>query len=561
MNKFFKYIAPATLLLLTVGATSCTKDLNVEPIDPSLQFDVTPEQLINKCYGNFALAGNGGADGDCDVDGIDGGTSGLYRQMWNSNELTTDEAICGWGDEGIPEFCHNSYDATHPMLRGYYYRLTTGIMFDNQYLTEFRDYNKTMSAEVRFLRAMNYYLLLDAFGNVPFKTDISTDKAPRIERAELFKFIEKELKTIVGESVEGAENADEVLADPQPKKEGQAGFGRVDKAAAWLLLARMYLNAEVYTGTARWADAATYAKKVMDSPYVLLTNGSSKEVNGETWDWTPYQMLFMGDNGKTDAAYEGIFTLLSDSRRTTSWGVSLYLIASTFDGDMHAHPYLPDPVNGVTGQAWSGNRARPELVRLFFPNDDAPDAAQYEVAQFAGDDRALFYTEGRKLNVEDESVFTNGFAVAKFNNFTTDGSAVGAGDNRMPNMNVFMMRKAEAYLTYAEALARQNGGIAPAEALAALNVLRNRAHASVLSSANLNTILDEWGREFFFEGRRRIDLVRHNKFGGNTGYNWQWKGGVYAGRNFDAYRNIFDIPQSDIIANNNLQHNPGYPLK
>ena len=187
--------------------------------------------------------------------------------------------------------------------------------------------------------------------------------------------------------------------------------------------------------------------------------------------------------------------------------------------------------------------------------------AQYEVAQFAGDDRALFYTEGRKLNVEDESVFTNGFAVAKFTNFTTDGSAVGAGDNRMPNMNVFMMRKAEAYLTYAEALARQNGGIAPAEALAALNVLRNRAHASVLSSANLNTILDEWGREFFFEGRRRIDLVRHNKFGGNTGYNWQWKGGVYAGRNFDAYRNIFDIPQSDIIANNNLQHNPGYPLK
>lgn len=73
----------------------------------------------------------------------------------------------------------------------------------------------------------------------------------------------------------------------------------VDKAACWLLLSRLYLNAEVYTGTAQWEKAKEYAKKVMDSSYKLNT----KSVNG----WSAYQMLFMGDNGETDAAYEGIF--------------------------------------------------------------------------------------------------------------------------------------------------------------------------------------------------------------------------------------------------------------
>ena len=553
MNKFFKYIAPAAMLLMSVGATSCVNDLDVTPIDPSLQSEVDPGQLFNKCYANFAVAGNGGAYGDSDVDGIDGGTSGLYRQMWNSNELTTDEALCGWGDEGIPEFCHNSYDATHPMLRGYYYRLCVGVAFNNQYLKDFADYDPTMTAEVRFLRALDYYLLMDAFGNVPFTTTISAEKPEQMPRAEVFNFIESELKAIIGEN---ADDAAYVLSDPKPKHKGDAGFGRVDKAAAWLLLSRLYLNAEVYTGTARWADAATYAKKVMDSPYIIFTAGSSKEVNGETWDWSAYQMLFMGDNGSTDAALECLFPLIQEGQRTTSWGVSLFLMASTFDADMHAHPYNSSAVNGVSGQAWGGNRARPELIRLFFPNDDAPSAAQYEVAAFAGDDRALFYTEGREFNITDESAFVNGYAVAKYNNFTTDNSAV--SDATFPDMNTFMFRKAEAYLTYAEALTRQAGGVAPAEALQAIKVIRDRAHASQMSSANLNDILDEWGREFYFEGRRRVDLIRFGKFGGNTGYNWQWKGGVYGGRNFDAYRNVFAIPQTDIIANSNLEQNPGY---
>lgn len=568
MNKIFKYIVPAAALLLTGGLSSCLNDLHVEPIDPSLQTEVEPGQLFNKCYANFALAGNGGADGDCDVDGIDGGTSGLYRQFWNSQELPTDEAICGWGDEGVPSYCYNTYDASHPMLRGYYYRLANGVSYCNQYLKDFSDHDATMTAEIRFLRAFQFYLMMDAFGNIPFTTVISSDKPQQYSRTQMFEFIEGELLAIIGEN---KDDNSAILADDMPHRKGDDRYGRVDKAAAWLLLARLYLNAEVYTGTARWKDAETYAQKVVDSKYVLNTTGSVKEVEitepGTTntskldWEFTPYQMLFMGDNDKTTAAYEAIFPILSDGKRTTSWGVSLFLIASTHDGDMrdlrYDDFYMDDAkraVNGVSGQAWGGNRARPELVRLFFPLDDAPAGLQaYDTYLAAGDDRALFCTAGREFNIADPGTFKQGFAVAKFNNLTTDGSMT--SDATHPDMDVFMLRKAEAYLIVAEAAARQ--GQWP-KATEMVKVLRDRANATPKEVKTLKDILDEWGREFYFEGHRRTDLIRFNMFGGNTGYNWQWKGGEYAGRNFEAYRNVFAIPSSDIVANKNLKQNDGY---
>ena len=550
MNKFFKYIMCAAVLLMMSGLSSCVKDLDVEPIDPSLQSDVTPEQLFNKCYSVFATSGNNGGDDNVDVDGLDGGFQHKYRQMWNSNELTTDEAICGWGDEGIPSYCHNTYDASHPMLRGYYYGLCIGITFCNQYLQVYGDYNSTMTAEVRFLRAFQFYLLTDAFGNIPFATTISGDNPEQYTRAQVCEFIEKELKAIIGE--DSNDNAT-ILNDPKPKKYGEAGYGRIDKAAAWMLLSRIYLNSQVYTGTPRWQDAANYAKKVMDSPYKLHTVGYN--TNGR--QFTAYQMLFMGDNSKTDAAYEAVFPVIQDGTRTTSWGGTNFLICSTADADIHPNRYDETEVNGLyNNSAWSGNRARPELVRLFFPNDDAPSGHAYDLAEIAEDDRALFETEGRYLNVNDESNFKYGYAVAKFNNFMCDGSK--GSDITFADSHLFYMRVAEAYLTYAEALTRMSGDVAPADAVAAINAIRGRAHALQRNRYTLDQILDEWGREFYFEGRRRVDLIRFNKFGGDTGYQWQWKGGVYAGRDFEAFRNVFAIPTDDLIANSNLSQNPGY---
>ncbi len=529
MKTYIKNIIPAAALLLAVGLNSCTKDLDVEPIDPNLQTKIQPEQLFNKCYANIAVAGNGGANGDCDVDGIDGGTSGFVRQMWNANELTTDESICGWGDEGIANFCFNTYDASHPMLRGYYYRLYTGISFCNQYLQEFGDYNSTMSAEVRFIRALDYFLLMDGWGNVPFVTGITSEKPAQYSRAEMFNFIESELLEIEPQ-----------LSAAVAKKSTDAGYGRVDKAAAWLLLARLYLNAEVYTGTARYDKAAQYAEQVMNSSYKLNMTGVGS--------WSAYQMLFMADNGETSAAYEAIFPILQDGVRTTSWGTSLFLIASTHDADMVDS-------NGTT-ETWGGNRARPELIAKWFPNGNAPEAGPKDFAKAAGDDRAIIDSRGRTIDNTDVSAFKNGFAVAKFNNFTTTGASTNSA--QFPDADFFMFRAAEAYLTYAEAQARMGGGTAQNAAAQAINQLRIRANATTKDSYTLDEICDEWCREFYYEGRRRMDLIRFGKFGGSSDYNWQWKGGSYAGRSFEAYKNIFAIPSTDLNANPNLTQNPGY---
>ena len=266
-------------------------------------------------------------------------------------------------------------------------------------------------------------------------------------------------------------------------------------------------------------------------------------------------MLFMGDNGETDAAYEAIFPILQDGLTTTSWGTSLFLSAGSFDSDMHANPNNLSSTNGVSGQVWGGNRARPNLIEKFFPNLDAPQAPSYEMPAAAGDDRAIFDGVGREINNLDRATFKNGYAVAKFVNFKTDGSS--GHDATFMDADFFFFRTAEAYLTYAEATARQNGGTCTADGIKAINALRARAHATQRSGYSLNDILDEWSREFYFEGRRRVDLIRFGKFGGNTDYIWQWKGGTYQGRNFDAYRNIYAIPAAQLPAYNNEQ-NPGY---
>ena len=144
MNKILKYIVPVAGLLLYMSTTSCVGDLDLKDgaIDPHLTTEATAEQMFNKCYAVIGVAGNNGANGGSDVDGIDGGTSGYVRQLWNSEELTTDEAICCWGDDGIPQFNFDTYDASHPMLRGYYYGLCIGLTFCNQYLTVFSDYDR-----------------------------------------------------------------------------------------------------------------------------------------------------------------------------------------------------------------------------------------------------------------------------------------------------------------------------------------------------------------------------------------------------------------------------------
>ena len=425
----------------------------------------------------------------------------------------------------------------------FYYRLYFGVTICNQYINNFGDVDKQKTAEVRFIRALDYYLLMDAFGNIPFTEKVSAESAKQYSRKQMYDYIEKELLAIEND-----------LMEPKAKKSTDANYGRVDKAAVWMLLSRLYLNAEVYTGTAQWQKAADYAKKVINSPYQLYTGAT---VNG----WTAYQQLFMGDNGENGASVEAIFPILQDGKRTAAYGGTVFLINACYDKAATVNS------NGVAGgnlydnANWAGVRARKDLIDKFFPNNNAPSVTGAVMPKEAGDDRALFDGVDRTITQEtskDLSTFTKGFAVVKYNNFYSTGAT--AKDLRYADTDFFFFRVAEAYLTYAEATARLNGGQTTAEGTDLINKLHVRAHAKPRTSGayTLNDILNEWCKEFYFEGRRRVDLVRFNKFGGNVNYNWAWKGGELNGRNFAATRNIFAIPNSDITVNTNLKQNPGY---
>lgn len=530
-TKYIKHIAPVAALLLSLGLGSCVGDLDVTSIDPKSQGEPDASGLFNKCYANMALAGNGGANGDCDISGLDGGTSGFVRQLYNAQVLTTDEAICCWSDEGISAFNYNEWDASHPMLKGLYARLYFGISLCNHYLEVEGDYDPTMTAEIRFLRAYYYYVLMDLWGNVPFTTTVSADNPEQISRADLFTWIENELL-----------DCKDAMSEPQARTSTTEGYGRADRSAAWMLLARLYLNAEIYTGTARWEDAATYAELVIDSPHKLFTTGNE--------NYSAYQMLFMGNNGENGSSIEALLPLLQDGVKTTSWGTTLFMIAGTYKAAQET------PGRGTT-ETWAGNRARRDLVDKFFPNGDAPtDADAAQMAAAAGDDRALLYSKDRNLTVDDVGEFTDGYTVAKFTNVYSDGGT--PHNSKFVDTDYFLMRSAEAYLTYAEATARLNNGQTTSVGAGYVNQLRERAHASTQSSYSLRQLCDEWSREFYHECIRRTVLVRYGYFGGSNGYSWEWKGGLQAGRNFDSHLNIFAIPEDDLNTNSNLTQNPGY---
>lgn len=541
MKNYIKSaIAPAAALLIGLVSASCINDLDSEPISPKIDLEVNNDALLNKCYANFGINGNGGqsnSDEDSDVKGFsDAGMTGLVRAMWNLNELPTDEATCNWGD-GLQELNTAKYDPSHQWVKLYMTRLTLGITFCNQYLEVAGDEDKTKAAECRFLRAMQYYLLLDAYGNVPFSETL--EKPVQKSSKEMYEWLENEL----------TQNVEPNLAEAKPRTSSDATYGRVDKAACWLLLSRLYLNAETYTGTAQWAKAKEYAEKVINSAYKLNETSVGQ--------WSAYQLLFMGDNDKNAASSEILFPIVNISGTTRSYGNSLFLIAGNGYGAVHCNPEDPEGTNGCVGQTWSGLHAREALINKFFPNSVAPQVPSYDMTSMAGDDRAIFWGEGRTLEISNLTLSDDSYVVCKFINYNSDGSQ--HIDPSFADMDWPFMRAAEAYLNYAEADARQNGGQTSAAGTEKINKLRARANATTrTTSYSLDEICDEWAREFYFEGMRRTTLVRFGRFGGNTGYNWDWKGGEKAGKNFEAYRNIYPIPVTQLQTNTNLQQNPGY---
>jgi hypothetical protein len=234
---------------------------------------------------------------------------------------------------------------------------------------------------------------------------------------------------------------------------------------------------------------------------------------------------------------EFILTINYDGLKTQNWGGTTFLTHAPVGGSMVAAQF------GVDG-GWGGLRTTTGLSSKF------PDLTG------TADKRSQFYTAGQSADIGDLTKFTDGYAITKFRNINMNGTP---GKNlTWVDIDFPIFRSAEMNLVYAEAVLRGGTGDA-ATALTYVNALRTRAGASTISTAQLNLdfILDERARELYWEGFRRSDLIRYNRFV-ESSYVWPWKGGVKGGTNVDAFRRLYPIPSADISSNPNLVQNAGY---
>ncbi len=528
MNNINKLLS---VLVLIFTFSSCNDDLNVTPIDPNEQTAATIyddpasyKQILAKLYAGLATTGQRGPAGLADIAGIDEGFSSYLRMYWYLQELTTDEAVIGWNDQTIKDFHYQTWGAGDVFIQALYSRIFYQITFVNEYLRETteakldsRGVDETLKqeiayyrAEARFLRALSYWHALDLFGSVPFVTEehaIGAFLPDQISRQDLFDYIESELKDI------------ETRLMPARQNE----YARADQAAAWMLLAKLYLNAEVYTGTPRYDDVITYTKKVIDAGYALNPS---------------YAQNFMADNHNSP---EIIFPVAFDGLNTQTWGGTTFITHAAVGGNMSAGDF------GIDG-GWGGTRTTSAFVNKF----DDPSGNT--------DVRAMFFTDGQSLEINDISVFTDGYAVTKWKNLDTSGNP---GSNlTFVDIDFPLFRLADAYLMYAEAVLRGGTGGSVPEATGYVNQLRERAYGDTSGNItelqlNLDFVLDERARELYWECYRRTDLIRYGSFS-ESDYVWPWKGGNKEGVSTDRKYNLFPLPSSDLAANPNLVQNPGY---
>ncbi|MGJ5642559.1 RagB/SusD family nutrient uptake outer membrane protein [Formosa sp. S-31] len=525
MKNIINKIFPIVAISLTLVA--CHSDLDQYPIDPDsfTEQDVfanvdEAKGALAKLYASLALTGQEGGDsGSADISDINQGFSQFTRMLFNLNELTTDHAVVGWGDSGLPDLHGMYWGSSNAFSGAMYLRLAQQVSFCNSFIANAANLNSDEAnqfiAEARFLRAFAYMNLIDLFENVPLVTQITTELPSQAPRSEVFNFIESELLDI----------QDDLLGSQANE------YGRVDRVAAWALLSKLYLNAEVWTGTGRYADCINFSNQVINSSYALNMN----DANG---NGTAYDELFLADNDTNGAQNEFIFPILFDGRQSTTYGGSTFLIHAAVGGTM-------DPTDfGVNG-GWGGNRTTKSLVEKFATNDR----------------RGMFYTDGQSLEITEIPQFSNGYAITKFKNVDSNGEIGNDTRGEFTDTDLAIIRLPEIYLNYAEATLRGGGGDL-GTAVTLINRLRERAYGN--TSGNINTgnmtlqfVLDERSRELYWEGQRRTDLIRYDLFTTGT-YVWPFKANQPDGAATDSFRNIFPIPNNTVLTNPNLVQNPGY---
>ena len=560
MKKIFIKTAMASMLCM--GFVSCADELNIKSVDPLNHQTYTVEGLLAKQYATLGLTGQKGPAGLQDISG-DEGESGFIRTVFNLEELMTDETLWAYqSNDGIAQITSMNWDKDNPRVNWAYQRLSFNI---NQYNFFISEQTGKMSedkiAEVRFLRALNYYYFLDLYRKAPFKDTFDNNLPTEKSGKELYEWLDNELTTIEPLMAEvGAYNT-------------AKDFGRADRGAAYALHARLALNSAVYTdGQVKdYQKAIHYCDEIINSGKYDLSRVAKSGYSG-------YQQLFMGDNDcNPEAMQEIIFPIRQDGVKTESYAGTSYLINACNKAGM---PYAS------TSDPWSCLFARVDLVKKFFPNGDIPMAAKEDIPENATkeqiiakdnekgistadvvakakDDRALFYMgvggcDGKvRTLVPGEAIndYMNGASIVKWSNIHADGTV--QHHQKFSDTDFPVFRLAEIYLTRAEAKYRLNGS---QEGLADIKYVQDRANRpkdQQATSVDEKTLIDEWCREFYMEGRRRSDLVRFGLFTGSK-YLWSFKGGVEKGSGIESFYDIYPIPGKEIQNNPNLHQNPKY---
>lgn len=541
-------------------------DLNKGNIDPNVDANPNITGLYSKCYAGLIMEGN---DGNADFSINDAGKSTLLRNLFNFNEVPTDEAVCWWSDGGIADVAYNKFDPGNATLKNLYYRLMSNISYENHFLSlDAAKADRTKYAEVRVLRAYNYFLMLDFFGDPTFIDKISPE-TPRQAHSYNSKFEEgktytrAELLQLGREFLFNWVESELLAAEPdlleaKPETDTDPDYGRVDKGTCWLLLSRLYLNAGTYLNNdgqnnQYWDKALEYAERVINSDYKLFDDSkmsNEAKANG----YKPYDLLFMGDNGSNGASCEALLPLMQDGDKTQGYGGSVFFVAALWDGTMQT---VTDKNAATTANSWSGMRVRPQFVEKFFTHPkDVVNKKASEIRAMNVDDRAILWGKDRTLEIGANDKFVKGIATPKWNNNYSNGGT--PHDSYNVDIDFFLFRVAEAYLNAAEAEMHLNGE-SSAKAKKYIDALRNRAHAGVRASYTLNDVLDERARELYCEGLRRTDLIRFNQFGGSQAtYNWELKGGSTNGTTFAKTYNVYPLPSSEVLSNKNLTQIDGY---